>query len=107
MRESAFSVKNSSLNEIKRTDVLLMEYFFGHENSLSKEELDFLRKFKEISYKSNNWNFLDKSSQYCYHAFMSINYQGKNLTWEELPIDEKHEDFNEAATGDLIAEFLL
>ena len=55
MRESAFSVKNSSLNEIKRTDVLLMEYFFGHENSLSKEELDFLRKFKEITDESNNW----------------------------------------------------
>ena len=98
------SVQNSSLTEPEKWGVLQKEYYDGHDNDLTEEELDFLTQFKKenlyydyYDYDYNDafteWNFLDTNSQHCNHAFMRVSYGGKKLTWEQLPAFENTSDY--------------
>ena len=73
------SVQNSSLTGPEKWGVLQKEYYDGHDNDLTEEELDFLTQFKKenlyydyYDYDYNDaftkWNFLDTNSQHCNHA---------------------------------------
>ena len=65
----------------------MKEFIIGHGGNLTEEDHRFLDQVK--SWKNfKRFTFLDWTRQYCNHAFISLSFQGKSLTWKELPKEE-------------------
>ena len=49
-----------------------------------KQYLDEVKSWRNFK----TFTFLDWTRQYCNHAFLSLSFRGKSLTWRELPKEE-------------------
>ena len=66
---------------IHKTDVLIEEFLVGREHNLTQKEEKFVNFVKK---KLGKKDFKYHSRQYCKHLFISIIFQGMNLTWKEI-----------------------
>jgi hypothetical protein len=67
--------------DIHKTDVLIKEFIVGREHNLTQKEETFVNKVKK---KLGKTDFRKNSRQYCKHLFISILFQGMNLTWKQI-----------------------
>ena len=79
--------ENVSLSRMTKTDLLMKEFMFGHQDNLTQEEEKYLERVKNWrNFKA--FTFLDWTRQYCNHAFISSNFRGLNFTWRDLKKEE-------------------
>ena len=70
-----------------KTDLLMKEFMFGHQDNLTQEEEKYLETVKNWrNFKA--FTFLEWTRQYCNHAFISSNFRGLNFTWRNLKKEE-------------------
>ena len=79
--------ENVSLSRMTKTDLLMKEFMFGHQDDLTQEEEKYLDRVKNWrNFKA--FTFLEWTRQYCNHAFISSNFRGLNFTWRDLKKEE-------------------
>ena len=59
------------------------EFIKGRQENLSKADEVFVNEIKKLTFH-DGYSFLDWSMQSCKNLFLSISFQGKKLTWNQL-----------------------
>ena len=61
------------------------EFIKGRQGNLSIADEGFVNEIKETLSFDEGYSFLDLSMQFCKNLFISISFQGKKLSWNQLP----------------------
>ena len=75
---------NSTIPQVTKIDLLNKEFITGHQENFTQENQSFLDEFKAILTVKHSFHYW--SRQFCRNAFISLRYQGKRITWNQLPI---------------------
>ena len=71
--------ENVSLSRMTKTDLLMKEFMFGHQDNLTQEEEKYLETVKNWrNFKA--FTFLEWTRQYCNHAFISSSFRWVSST---------------------------
>ena len=86
--EASFLKENNAYGNIERTNILLNEFIRGRDGNLSQADELFVDEITEALGIDRGYSFLSRSMQLCTNMFISITFQGMNLSWNQLPPEE-------------------
>ena len=76
--------RNSTIPQVTKIDILNKEFITGHQENFTQENQSFLDEFEAVLRRQSINSFHYWSRQFCRNAFISLRYQGKRITWNQL-----------------------